>query len=194
MLRTMADVKACAGIALLNSCFVRKYDGIGGDGIRLGDIRSVSASKLRSPKHGEQNPHPNNMRINRLSLVAQASLYVLSGINHFWHSGFYLHIMPDHYTHPAALVYASGAAEILGGIGLLVPATRRFSAAGIVLMLLVFLDVHQFMLTHHGLFPEVPLWLLWARIPFQFVLIAWAAVYMKTRRDAAAANGQPELR
>jgi len=122
------------------------------------------------------------MRRNRLSLVAQAALYVLSGINHFWHPAPYLQIMPDHYAHPASLVYASGAAEILGGIGLLVPATRRFAAAGIVLMLLVFLDVHQFMLLHPGWFPEVPIWLLWARIPLQFALIAWAAMYLRRRR------------
>jgi uncharacterized membrane protein len=122
-----------------------------------------------------------SMRLNRLSLIAQASLYFLGGLNHFWHSQFYLHVMPDHYAHPEALVRASGAAEMLGGIGLLVPATRRFSAAGIVLMLIVFLDVHLFMLTHYREFREVPVWLLWARIPLQFALIAWASMYWKPR-------------
>ena len=124
------------------------------------------------------------MNLSRASLIAQASLYFLGGINHFWHPGFYVHIMPDHYAHPEALVCASGAAEILGGIGLLVPATRRVSAAGIILMLIVFLDVHQFMLTHHQRFPEVPLWLLWLRIPLQFALIAWASLYLRRQRGA----------
>src|ERR1700744_1659786 len=119
------------------------------------------------------------MNLSRASLIAQASLYFLGGINHFWHPGFYVHIMPDHYAHPLALVRASGAAELAGGIGLLVPATRRVSAAGIILMLLVFLDVHQVMLRHHGRFPEVPLWLLWLRIPLQFALIAWASIYLR---------------
>jgi uncharacterized membrane protein len=121
------------------------------------------------------------MRLDRMSLIAQASLYMLGGINHFWHPGFYVHIMPDHYAHPAALVRISGAAEILGGMGLLVPATRRFSAAGIILMLIVFLDVHLFMLTHQARFPEVPVWLVWARLPLQFLLVAWAAVYLRRR-------------
>jgi len=119
----------------------------------------------------------------RASLIAQSLFYVASGINHFWRQHFYLHIMPDHYSHPLALVKLSGVAEILGGLGLLLPATRRFSAVGIALMLVVFFDVHVFMLRHPGRFSEVPEWLLWARIPLQFVLIAWALYY--SRRVAA---------
>lgn len=99
--------------------------------------------------------------------------------------------MPDHYAHPLALVRLSGAMEIPGGVGLLVPAARRFSAAGIAAMLVVFLDVHAFMLMHAARFPEVSLWVLWARVPLQFALIAWTLLY--ARRDepkvAAAVSG-----
>jgi uncharacterized membrane protein len=118
--------------------------------------------------------HPIYMRIWRASLLIQSLFYVAAGINHFWHPAFYRHVMPDHYAHPEGLVKLSGLAEILGGLGLLLPATRRASAAGIVLMLVVFLDVHQYMLRHPERFPEVPVWALWARVPLQFVLIAWA--------------------
>ena len=126
------------------------------------------------------------MRFGRLSLLAQASLYLLGGVNHFWHPGFYLHIMPDHYSHPAALVSLSGAAEVIGGAGLLLPSTRRFAAAGLILMLIVFLDVHVFMLNHSARFPEVPVWLLWLRLPLQFVLIAWAASAMRRYAEPPA--------
>ena len=87
--------------------------------------------------------------------------------------------MPDHYAHPLPLVELSGVAEILGGVGLLVPVTRRFSAVGIAAMLVVFFDVHIFMLRHAARFPEVPGWVLWARIPLQFLLIAWALYYAR---------------
>lgn len=120
----------------------------------------------------------------RASLIAQSFFYVASGINHFWHQNFYLHIMPDHYSHPLALVGLSGVAEVFGGLGLLLPATRRFSAVGIALMLVVFFDVHVFMLRHPARFPEAPVWVLWVRIPLQFVLIAWALYY--ARRDASS--------
>lgn len=117
------------------------------------------------------------MRISRTSLVAQSIFYIVGGINHFWHEKFYIHIMPDHYAHPHALVQLSGLAEICGGLGLLLPATRRTSAFGITAMLLVFLDVHQYMLRHAERFPEAPKWMLWARLPLQLVLIAWALNY-----------------
>jgi uncharacterized membrane protein len=116
-------------------------------------------------------------------LIAQSLLYVGSGINHFVHAGFYLKIMPDHYAHPGALVQLSGVFEILGGLGLLLPFTRRFSAAGIMAMLVVFFDVHIFMLQHAGRFADVPLGALWVRIPLQFALIWWAWTY--ARQDAA---------
>jgi uncharacterized membrane protein len=124
------------------------------------------------------------MRNLKLGLVTQSAFYFLAGINHFWHQPFYVHIMPDHYAHPGLWVQLSGIAEIAGGLGLLLPATRRASAIGIVAMLVAFLDVHQFMLRHFERFPEVPLWALWARIPLQFALIAWALYYARKGADS----------
>ncbi len=119
----------------------------------------------------------------KIGLWAQSLLYLASGINHFVQKSFYLHIMPDHYSHPGALVSLSGAAEVAGGLGLLVPATRRVAAGGLALMLLVFFDVHIYMLRHPDRFPEAPLWLLWARLPLQFVLIGWAWHYAQQPRE-----------
>jgi uncharacterized membrane protein len=124
------------------------------------------------------------MRASPTSLIAQSIFYIVGGINHFWHKDFYMHIMPDHYGHPDALVQLSGSAEICGGLGLLAPATRRTSAFGITTMLLAFLDVHQYMLRHAERFPEAPNWVLWARIPLQFVLIAWALHYARSRQKS----------
>lgn len=123
-------------------------------------------------------------RADRISLVAQSLFYIGAGINHFWHQDFYCRIMPDHYAHPMALVRLSGAAEILGGLGLLPRSTRRASAYGIALMLTVFLDVHQSMLRHPERFPAIPQWTLWARIPLQFALIAWALHYSRPDKPA----------
>ena len=118
-------------------------------------------------------------------LVVQALLYVAAGINHFWHSATYVAIMPSHYNHPLGLVQISGAAEILGGIGLLIPQARRFSAWGIVAMLLVYFDVHIYMVQHAAdRFANLPVWLLYARLPMQFVLIYWAWIY--TRPEPAS--------
>jgi uncharacterized membrane protein len=123
------------------------------------------------------------MRIRRISLIAQSLLYIAAGVNHFWHESFYRRIMPDHYVHPDGWVLFTGAAEILGGLGLLHPKTRRAAAIGIALMLVGYFDVHIFMLRHSDRFPEVPHWALDARIPFQFLLIAWALQFARMNKQ-----------
>ena len=73
------------------------------------------------------------------------------------------------------LIYLSGIAEILLGIGILFPQTRNLALWGIIAMLLVFLLVHINML-----FPAnslgISAWILWLRLPIQFLLIYWAYV------------------
>ena len=114
-------------------------------------------------------------------IVLQSLLYLGSGVNHFLHQSFYVGIMPDHYSYPDTLVRISGAAEILGGIGLTIPLTRRVSAIGIAAMLVGFLDVHVFMLRHPERFPRIPIPILWGRLPLQALLIAWAWHYGQKR-------------
>ena len=71
------------------------------------------------------------------------------------------------------LIYLSGVAEILLGIGVLFTQTRNLALWGIISMLLLFLLVHINML-----FPAnslgISAWILWLRIPLQFLLIYWA--------------------
>lgn len=88
-------------------------------------------------------------------------------------------LMPTHYAHPYSLVLISGAAEIFGGIGLLVERTRRMAAWGLIVMLVIYFDVHIFMVMHAERFPAIPVWVLYARVPFQFVFIAWAWAYTR---------------
>jgi len=132
------------------------------------------------------------MRKPNLSLTLESLLYIAAGINHFWHEDFYASIMPDHYTHLRTLVELTGAAEIAGGLGLLSWKTRRHAAFGIVLMLLGYFDVHIHMLRHADRFPTVPRWALWARIPLQFALIAWAAQYARKLEPPALNAPKPE--
>lgn len=120
-----------------------------------------------------------------VSLTLQSLLYAAAGVNHFVHTRTYTAIMPPHWSHPVGWVLFTGAAEVAGAVGLLIPQTRRSAAWGIIAMLVVYFDVHIYMLVHADLFHTVPLWALWLRIPLQFVLIAWAWIYTRphyTRR------------
>jgi len=127
------------------------------------------------------------MRVYQVSLVVESLFYIAAGANHFMHPAFYIHIMPDHYSNPASWVGLSGVAEIAGGLGLLFPFKRRAAAIGIAAMLVVFLDVHVFMLLHPERFARIPGWALWLRLPAQVFLIAWALMYARKRSGAAAA-------
>lgn len=86
---------------------------------------------------------------------------------------------------PLMLVYVSGAAEVAGGLGLVFPATRRWAAWGLIaLFVAVFpanlnMALNDIPLGEHHL----PTWLLWARLPFQLVLIAWAGLFVRPAKS-----------
>ncbi len=126
-------------------------------------------------------------RLKIAGLYLQALFYVFAGINHLWHPQSYLGIMPPYFGAPAFWVAFTGYCEIAGGLGLLLPRTRRVSAWGLAAMLLGYFTVHIHMLVHQAdLYSMVPVWALWARLLFQPVLIAWALLYCgPTSADAA---------
>jgi uncharacterized membrane protein len=121
-----------------------------------------------------------------VGLVAQSLFYLAGGVNHFVHSQAYVAIMPPHYSHPLGWVKFTGAAEIAGAVGLLIPETRSAAAWGIIAMLVGYYDVHIYMVTHADRFATLPLWALYARLPLQLVLIAWAYVYARRKQARIA--------
>lgn len=110
-------------------------------------------------------------------LYLMAGLYVIAGTMHFLKPKIYLRIMPRYLPYHKLLVFLSGMAEILLGIGLCFEATRRLSAFGIILMLAVFLPVHFYMLSNEKAAVGLPKWALVLRIPLQFALMYWAYSY-----------------
>ena len=102
-------------------------------------------------------------------------IYTLLGILHFTHTGFYRPFMPKFLPAHDLLIYLSGVAEILLGIGVLFPQTRILALWGIIAMLLVFLIVHVNMLLPSNSLGISP-WILWLRLPIQFLLIYWAFI------------------
>ena len=114
-----------------------------------------------------------------VGLWGMGLFYVVAGFAHFLRPEMYVRVMPSYIPWALAMVYISGVAEVLGGIGVLVPRTRIFAAWGLVLMLISFLPVHVNMCLHPSRFPEVPLWVIWLRLPLQLPLIVWAWWYAR---------------
>jgi uncharacterized membrane protein len=111
-----------------------------------------------------------------------AGLFILAGALHFVAPQLYLKIVPPYLPAHLPIVYISGAAEILGGFGLLVPATRQAAAWGLVALLIAVLPANIYMATAHLAVPGVmgQSWAQWMRIPLQLPLIFWAWLYTRT--------------
>jgi len=108
-----------------------------------------------------------------------AAVYVVAGINHFVHPEMYRKIMPSWLPAQNILVVISGFAEILLGLLLLVPYTRRFAAIGIIILLLAVFPANVQMLINYWKEDHPMLWLAVLRLPLQGFLIWWAYQYTK---------------
>lgn len=119
-------------------------------------------------------------------------LYVGAGALHFIATRTYTGIMPRYLPAHRELVLFSGAAEVLGGIGVLVPNTRisRVAAWGIIALLVAVFPANLTMITEHNRFPSVPLWAAWLRLPLQLPLIYWAWLYTR-EQDAFGSRQYP---
>jgi uncharacterized membrane protein len=103
--------------------------------------------------------------------------FVLAGILHFLVPGVYESIVPDYLPARRELVYASGVAEILGGLGVMNRRTRRVARWLSIATLLGVSPVHVEMAVHpedweHRVPGGRPA--LFARLPLQALLMAWA--------------------
>jgi uncharacterized membrane protein len=84
--------------------------------------------------------------------------------------------VPPQLGHADLLVAISGVAELAGGIGLLIPATRNAAAIGLIALLIAVWPANIYMAIDAAHFTAVaPAWVIWLRVPFQLLLIWWVA-------------------
>ncbi|HYF50059.1 MAG TPA: DoxX family protein [Planctomycetota bacterium] len=104
-----------------------------------------------------------------------AAFMIFAGVWHFVVPEKFARIVPSFLPYPFALVYISGVFEILGGLGLLIPQTRRAASWGLIALYIAVFPANINMAVN-----ELPLGDTvypignWVRLPFQFVFIAWA--------------------
>ena len=116
------------------------------------------------------------------ALLSLVIFFVLAGANHFLNPDFYVQIMPPYLPAHLELVYLSGFFEILGGFAVLFPRLRAAAGWGLIVLLLAVFPANIHMVLHPRSFPEIPVFALYARLPVQFLLIAWA--YWATHAEA----------
>ena len=118
-----------------------------------------------------------------------AATFVVAGLNHFRSAAFYRQIVPPSFPCPDILVTVSGVAEVVGGLGLLVPPLRRPAGWGLIALLVAVFpaNVHMALSDDPHVTMGLPRWTRWARLPVQAVLIAW--VEWASRPDASPPPG-----
>jgi uncharacterized membrane protein len=107
---------------------------------------------------------------------------------HFVFPAAYVRIIPPVFPRPLILVQISGACEILGGLGVLLPPLRRAAGYGLIALLIAVFPANIYMLLlqrqAHGWNLYTVLLLL--RLPLQFLLIAWVTRSTLSDREPRA--------
>ena len=130
---------------------------------------------------------PRALRIARYSIAA---VFVSIGVAHFTHTESFMAIMPPYIPFHRFCVLFSGAAEVAGGLGLLVPSLRRVAGIGLILLLIAVFPANIHMALNNIQVPgspPIPSWTLWARLPFQLVFaiaVWWVALRPETKTVA----------
>lgn len=113
------------------------------------------------------------MKLRNLSRIILAIAFVLAGANHFRSPDVYLSMMPPWLPAHEWLNWISGAAEIAGGVGLLIPRLRNAAGIGLILLLVAVFPANLHIAFNGLPGMDIPRWILIARLPFQLVFVAW---------------------
>jgi uncharacterized membrane protein len=114
-----------------------------------------------------------------------ALFFIGAGVLHFIAPAPYRGIVPHFLPVPGLLVALSGVAEIIGGIGLLIPRFHRFARFWLVALLVAVFPANvQMLLDYRGSgAPGWQLGILWLRLAFQFVLAWWVVLATRPPRE-----------
>ena len=127
-------------------------------------------------------------RWQRVALFVVFFWFFFGGLAHFALTDLEVRIVPPQIPDPRDVVLITGILELAGAFGLLLPWTRRAAGWGLFLLTLAVTPANIYMLHVHDQFPQVPVWLLWLRLPLQLVLlwlILWGSRWRVDRRRYA---------
>jgi uncharacterized membrane protein len=111
--------------------------------------------------------------MNRRRRAALAAFFLANGTLHFAKPDAYVAIMPDYLPAHRELVYASGVAELAGGVGVLSERAARAAGWWLIATLIAVFPANVNMAVNAQRFRRIPRPLLWARLPVQALFVAW---------------------
>jgi uncharacterized membrane protein len=113
-------------------------------------------------------------RVRSASPYLLAGLLTVAGSLHFLTPRPYAAIVPSQLPAPTGIVYASGLAELLCAVGVALPRTRRVAGWATAALFVVVFPANVSMALGSGGRSDVYQAGVWARLPLQIPLIAWA--------------------
>jgi uncharacterized membrane protein len=105
--------------------------------------------------------------------------FILAGANHFISAPYYVAMMPPYLPLHQELVYISGISEMGLGAMVMLDYKTVLAAWGLIALLIAVYPANIHMALNPQLYPNIPAWALYARLPFQFLFIGIA--YWLTR-------------
>ena len=125
--------------------------------------------------------------LKNLGLAVVFLFFMGGGITHFTNTDFFVAIMPPYIGFHREIVYISGVFEILGAIGILIPALRQWAGNGLLLLVVLVSPANIHMWLHPDLFPDVPPAFLSITLVMQVALLAliWWCTRMPARDHGA---------
>lgn len=121
----------------------------------------------------------------RIGIAVVFSWFCLGGIAHFVWPAAFASIIPPALPFKMPAVFITGAFELLGAFGILLPRFRRAAGIGLIALTLCVTPANVYMWWHAENFPHVPETLLLLRLPLQVLLIlciAWSTNLIGARR------------
>lgn len=108
--------------------------------------------------------------------VAAAATFIPVGLVHILEPDKLLPLMPPQIPYPREVIIATGIAEIFGGIGILLPQTRKAAAIGLALYAICVYPANVYQAFAHKHVPPLPdsWWYHGPRLVFQPVFVWWA--------------------
>jgi uncharacterized membrane protein len=120
-------------------------------------------------------PIAGERRRGKRSRLLLGMAFVGAGVNHFAMPRPYERIVPPSLKGSArSLVAVSGVAEIAGGLGVLLPWTRRPAGLGLIALLAAVFPANLYMARTPEHFRKIPRWALYGRLPLQPLMMWWA--------------------
>ncbi|HEV2058827.1 MAG TPA: hypothetical protein VGR11_05680 [Solirubrobacteraceae bacterium] len=119
-----------------------------------------------------------------------AAFFTAAGLLHFLRPGMYEQIVPEYLPAHREIVFASGAAELAGGLGVIPERTRRLAGLWLAATLVAVLPANVHMALHPERYPGFSPALLWGRLALQPLAIWWALAATRPARDAVAQRAE----